>query len=149
MKKPRENLINTECIIIYGETIMTLGGRPKDGPGHRPFNLSLREDIYKMLEKVPANHRSPFIERKITPVLEQLDPGPTCGLVREIDETAKKYWLKAQSEGDYAKAMAIDAMMHDLDDYRALCRETGADQKNCEEMGGKWEIGTCILEARP
>jgi len=126
---------------------MTLGGRPKDGPGHRPFNLSLREDIYEMLEKLPTNHRSAFIEQKITPVLEQLDPGPACGLVWEIDETARKHLLEAHNKGDFAKAMAIDAMMHDLRDYRALCSVTEAERKNCEDMGGKWENGTCTAEA--
>jgi hypothetical protein len=125
---------------------MTLGGRPRDGPGHRSFNMSLREDIYQMLEKVPTQHRSDFIEQKIAPILEQMDPGPACGFLREIDETAKKYLLKAQSEGDYAKAMAIDAMMHDLDDYRALCRDPRADRKNCENIGGTWKGNACIAE---
>ena len=139
-----ENLINTVCIIAYSE-IMTLGGRPKDGPGHRPFNMSLREDLYGMLKKVREPNRSNFIERTIGPVLEKLDPGTACEFLWEIDETARKHLLEAHNRGDYAQAMAIDTIMHDLEDYRALCSE-GADRKRCEDRGGKWESGTCTVE---
>lgn len=125
---------------------MTLGGRPRDGPGHKAFNLSLRRDVYKMLRKLPANHRSPFIEQKITPVLEQLDPGPACKTLGEMDEIARKRALEAIKEGDYDEAMAICSMMYELQDDRVLCSETEADQKNCEDSGGKWDNGTCTLK---
>ena len=125
---------------------MTSGGRPKDGPGHRSFNMSIREDLFDMLKKVPANHRSDFIEQKIGPVLEQTDPGPACEVLWQIDRIANKSLFEAHSKGDYAKAMAIDAMMHDLEDYRALCSETGYDKKDCEDKGGRWENGACIVE---
>ncbi len=124
---------------------MTLGGRPKDGPGHRAFNLSLREDLYAMLEKVEPTHRSNFIEQHVGPVLEQLDPGPACGLLREIDERATERLLRAHSEGDYAEAMTIEAIMLRLQDYRALCCESGDDKKRCEDIGGKWKDGACTL----
>ena len=109
--------------------------------------MSLRKDLYGMLEKVRPN-RSDFIERTIGPVLEQLDPGPACEFLWEIDETARKHLLEAHNRGDYAEAMAIDTMMHDLEVYRKLCSETGADKKQCEDMGGKMKNGTCAVEAR-
>jgi hypothetical protein len=125
---------------------MSLGGRPKDGPGHRPFNMSLRKDIYNMLKKVP--NKSDFVERTIRPVLEQLDPGPACEFIWEIDEKAKKLVFEAHRKKDYAKAMAIEAIICSLEDYRALCSKTIHDKKHCEDNGGRWENGVCIVEGR-
>lgn len=121
---------------------MALGGRPKDGPGHRPFNLSLRKDILDMLEKVP--NKSNFIERTILPVLEQLDPGPACDFVWEIHEKAKNEVLEAHTNKDYAKAMAIETIMSSLEDYVRLC-SAPYDRKSCEDKSGKWENGVCIV----
>ena len=123
---------------------MSLGGRPKDGPGHRPFNMSLRKDVYDMLEKVP--NKSDFVERTIRPVLEQLDPGPACEFIWEIDEKAKNLVLEAHRKKDYAKAMTIEAIMYSLEDYRTLCTEPFYDIKSCEDAGGRWENGVCIAE---
>jgi len=123
---------------------MSLGGRPKDGPGHRPFNMSLRKDVYDMLEKVP--NKSDFVERTIRPVLEQLDPGPACEFLREIDEKAKDTVLEAHNNKDYAKAMTVEAIMCSLEDYRALCTETFSDKKSCENAGGRWKNGVCKVD---
>jgi len=123
---------------------MALGGRPKDGPGHRPFKMSVRRDVYEMLEKVP--NRSEFIERTIRPVLEQLDPGPACKFLKEIDEKAEDTVLEAHRNRNYAKAMTIEAIMYSLNDYRALCYETFYDKKSCENAGGKWENGVCKVD---
>ena len=124
---------------------MALGGRPKEsGIGHRRFNFSIRNDIYEMLKKVPD--RSRFIESKITPVLKQMDPGPSCEFLKRVDEFGTHTLRKAILDKDFEKVIAIASMMYDLDDYRALCyAEQFLDKKNCEEAGGKWEDGVCEI----
>ena len=121
---------------------MALGGRPKEGPGHRAFNMSVQLDIYEMLKKVP--NRSRFIEETIRPVLNQLDPGPSCNFLRKVDEMAKDELLKATLNKDFEKITAIGTMMTKLQDYRVLCN-TLPDEKSCEDRGGRWENGVCRL----
>jgi len=121
---------------------MALGGRPKDGPGHKAFNMSVRRDVYKMLKKVP--NRSKFIEQTIRPVLKQLDPGPSCDFLKKVDEMAKDELLKATRNKDFEKVTAIGSMTSALEGYRALCK-TSLDKKSCEDAGGIWEKDVCIL----
>lgn len=53
---------------------------------------------------------------------------------------------EAHRKKDYAKAMAIEAIMYSLEDYRALCSKTIYDNKHCEDEGGRWKNGVCILD---
>jgi hypothetical protein len=125
---------------------MTLGGRLKEaGIGHRAFNVSIRHDIYNMLKKV--SNRSEFIENRITPVLKQMDPGPSCGFLKGVDEFGTYTLKKAILDKDFEKVIAIASMMHELRDYRALCcPETFLDKKSCEDAGGKWKNGVCTVD---
>lgn len=120
---------------------MPLGGRPRDGLGHKAFNLSIRRDIHEMLRKVP--NRSRFIEQTIHPVLKQLDPGPSCSFLKRVDEMAKDELSKAVRNEDFEKLTTIGAMMTTLEEYRALCESP--KEENCKDAGGEWENGVCIL----
>jgi len=121
---------------------MALGGRPKDGPGHRPLNITVRRDLYKMLKKVP--NKSRFIEDAIRPILQKYDPGPPCEYIKEFYDKGAKLALEALYRGDYAELMAYASALERLEDLKGLC-QIEFDRETCEKIGGEWVEDRCIL----
>jgi hypothetical protein len=120
---------------------MSYGGRPKIGSGHKPLNLSIEFDVLDKLEKVP--NKSEFVEEAITPLLEQLDPGPSCPFLHAVDGLAQQELVKAALRKDFAKVSTIGSMMNSWRDYRLLCVDNRVD---CESAGGLWNSGSCLVE---
>jgi hypothetical protein len=120
---------------------MSYGGRPKIGSGHKSLNLSIDSDILKKLKKVP--NKSEFIEKAIAPLVNQLDPGPSCAFLYAVDDIARQELVKATFQKEYAKISTIGSMMDSWRDYRQLCADNRAD---CESAGGIWKGGKCIVE---
>lgn len=120
---------------------MSYGGRPKIGSGHEAFNASLESDLLEKLEKVEK--KSEFIEKAIRPLLNQLDPGPSCAFLWAVDNIAQQELADAAFKKDYARISTIGSMMDSWRDYRQLCADSEAD---CENAGGTWKGNSCILK---
>jgi hypothetical protein len=120
---------------------MSYGGRPKIGRGHEAFNVSMESDVLERLEKKVRN-KSEFIEKAITPLLNQLDPGPSCAFLSTVDNIARQELVKATFQKDYAKISTIGSMMDSWRDYRQLCADNRAD---CENAGGIWKGNECVV----
>ncbi len=122
---------------------MSLGGRPKIGSGHEPLNISIESGILKKLEKVP--NKSDFIEKSIIPLLNQLDPGPSCAFLNAVDNIAQQELHKATIKKDYEKISTIGSMMASWGDYRLLCVENRAEGNGTCPLPKKLEgLSTCL-----
>jgi len=121
---------------------MALGGRPKDGPGHRPLNITVRKDIYEELKKVP--NKSRFIEDAIRPILQKYDPGSPCKYIKEYHDKGVKLALEALYRGDYDELMAYASALERFKDLKNLC-QIEFDRETCEKIGGEWVEDRCTL----
>lgn len=98
---------------------MSLGGRPKEEEGHTPLKISVNKFVSEALEKV--DNKSQFIEKAVKPLLEQLDPGPACDFIRQIDQQLRTGITRAVEAKDYAKVQALSNIAYALNNYRSLC----------------------------
>jgi len=98
---------------------MSLGGRPKEEGGHTPLKISVNKFVKEALEKV--DNKSQFIEETVKPILEQLDPGPACKIIEQVDEKIEEEINHALKNKDYKKIQALANMAEAWKDYRSLC----------------------------
>ena len=132
----------------------TLAGRPKEGGGHQPFNISIEKSIYRQFQKV--KNKSKFIEDTIRPILNQMDPGPACNVINRIDQVLKEEIIDAAKARDFEKATALSHVGTKLDEFRGLCRlpestrSTNIENRSSIRIGGNLRsLAKAALENRP
>jgi len=121
---------------------MSSGGRPKEEEGHTPLKISVNKFISEALEKV--DNKSQFIEKAVKPLLEQLDPGPACDFIRQIDQQFRTGITRAVEAKDYAKVQALSSIAYALNDYRSLCELPNPTSVISQENPPNVELSTEI-----
>ena len=61
------------------------------------------------------------LNRFVKPLLDQLDPGPACEILMEIDSIIDEKINLALKDKDYQKVQALANVAESLKDYRKLC----------------------------
>jgi hypothetical protein len=102
---------------------MALGGRPRIDGGHIAKNLSIDLDTLKMLDEArqkgkPMSH---VVEKCVKTMAKQLDPGPACEVVAEIDRMLGDAIDKARVTKDYAKLQALAQVADHFEPYARVC----------------------------
>jgi len=119
---------------------MSLGGRPKEEGGHTPLKITVNEFTRQALEKV--DNKSQFLEKAVKPLLEQLDPGPACNFIQQVDEQINGEINQALKNNDYDKIQTFANIAESLKDYRKLCElptKSSLKLKHKEKTEGRFQ----------
>jgi hypothetical protein len=63
------------------------------------------------------------------PLVQQLDPGPSCEVLERIDRIIDSEIDAAKSKRDYEKISAITHLANSLEPHRRLCRVPRAEEE--------------------
>jgi hypothetical protein len=104
-------------------TKITIGGRPPEEGGHKPFKLSLNDDIHKCLSKIKENGKnaSQFVENYLKNPCALLDPGTACSTISEIAQIVEKKLDSAYQDRDYSKIQVYAELMGRLEPDISAC----------------------------
>ena len=107
------------------------GPKPRDG-GHKPMHVSLNADNRKALEKIKEKQGiSPFLNKLLKPIAEQLDPGPASPILLEFWNGLTGKVASLVKEDDLDTAIALGHVLIDIkpaiQPYLDLCEE----DENC------------------
>ena len=107
------------------------GPKPKDG-GHKPMHVSFNADNRKALEKIKEKQGiSPFLNKLLKPIAEQLDPGPASPILLEFWNGLTDKVVSLVKEDDLDAAIALGHVLVDIkpaiQPYLDLCEEDEND----------------------
>ena len=103
------------------------GPKPKDG-GHKPMHVSFSAGNRKALEKIKEKQGiSPFLNKLLKPIAEQLDPGPASPILLEFWNGLTDKVASLVKEDDLDAAIALGHVLVDIkpaiQPYLDLCEE--------------------------
>lgn len=128
-----------------------LRGRPP-GRTKKVMNVSLANDVYKALMKIPEGKRSEFISDMLRPTTSQFDPGPSSELALTLKRVLDSAISESRTKSDYEKLTAVstlaDEIMPKLDPFIALCQETEGKESPQRDIPQAIEIETIVSGIR-
>jgi len=96
-------------------------GRPVEEGGHKVVTISLSRKTREALKKLKKGGISKFIEDKLEPHLEKLDPGDACLYVKKIFKELEDGIRQALNKGDYKLAEVLIDFQRKFDEEIELC----------------------------